>query len=393
METYTREELLGLPFPELRLIGGRLRVRSKSKNGLVTAILAAQALRAPLENQQPRPRLEQDDEPDDEREEVERVLEQGEPLRPRVLREPEDAQEEPDNVPEPQGAREPRVGRGLDQLEPRARRPVAVEPEWGILDRQHRVANEAPPVPPRRDNVVFQFPQPPQQPHGRQAQELPVGAILQEIRSFVRAEMELRDVRLQDMAQDVEGRARETRKSVEELKVEREAERRWPVRSLNEPRNQHEYDALVKFGRFTERVLAAPDLQTVRHEADEMQKAIMLRCMQVTVGDSEGWRVAEHIHPAKAAYEEQFAPELEAARKKAEKSRPASDRATELGRKRFRADPAAPAPATRRPFPAKRAAWPTAPPRGGCFVCGGPHFARECPNNSQKNNPGSSSSS
>ncbi len=336
---YSEQELRAFTVIELRAIAAPYRVRAQRKEDWVRRILQAQVDRPDLREDPPQPEVG-----------PVRMQNEDEGLRPEV------------QLQGPRGAE------------------ALPNPHQGVAENEGRV------VQPRLQQGVERGhdDENPARVPARQIQEVHVGQLLQEIRTLIHGEMDQRDDRLRGMATQMEDRAQETKRSVQELHAEREAERKWPDRTLNEQRNQHEYDSLVKAGRAVERLLVSSDLESSKRVAEELRQAVMLRTMQVTTGDAEDWRVADHIGASKAVFEEQFADELDRARKRAEKGRKFSETGP---RKRMRAFTPVVEQAQNiqspRPqfFPgSRRNVWPTGPPKGGCFVCGGDHFAKDCPN-------------
>jgi len=156
---------------------------------------------------------------------------------------------------------------------------------------------------------------------------------------------------------------------------------------LQDARNQHEYDTLIKLGRKTDQVLA--DLErgerdSVRTALTELQKTIALRTVQVSTGDKEGWRVADAIEPERAFFETEFEEQIEQARKATARTTTSRKRPfTAIASPQSQQPGLAPMPMVapsfqrQQPFP-QRTPGPTRP-RGGCYYCQGPHYARDCP--------------
>lgn len=202
---------------------------------------------------------------------------------------------------------------------------------------------------------------------------------------MIREEIDFHDDRFQDIT-FIEDKSVQSRCSVEELQVGKEAERNWPDRRISESRTQLEYDALVKFGGAIERFLTVTDLEASKHVAQDLHQTIMLRKMQVSTGDAEDWKVTDNIGSSKAVFEEQFEGELERGRKRSEKTRK-EDQPSALPDSRFRRRHQwlfrllCPGEESDVSSGSEKGTVANATtPKRGCLLCCDNHFTKDCPN-------------
>jgi len=201
-------------------------------------------------------------------------------------------------------------------------------------------------------------------------------AIVQEVRTLVSEMTQMRNA------------LSECRSFVFEEKRRKHGEVRFPDRSFEKRRTQHEYDALKGIGRKLMElagVLDEEDVLPVRYLREALQ-LVEERLLTVVVGEEESWKTAKFVaDEAPGCWLKDYESAVKEARRKAlnakakDKKRKATYAFLKEDARPFRKPPAAGWEA--------RPAGSGGPPRVACYNCGGRHFARDCPQRGSRGPP------